>query len=176
MKLFKSRIIYFLPVSISLYAHADFTAQLNRVIDGDTLEVVRIKSDSPLDAPDTVRIRLTGIDAPESKQAYGQDAKTRLSELVTNRSLRVKEQSKDRYGRTLAFVTACKVRYAKGTESCNQVNYTMVSEGLAWAYRYHNRPSDRVAARLEASAKVARIGLWASDHPVEPWRWRKLHR
>lgn len=176
MKLFKNRIIYVLPLFCSICAHADFTAHLSRVIDGDTLDVVKTQSGSLKAAQETVRIRLTGIDAPESKQAYGQDAKRRLSALVTNRSLRVKEDAKDRYGRTLAFVTACKVRYKKGTENCTPVNYTLVSEGLAWAYRYHNRPSDRIAARLETSAKGSRLGLWASNSPVEPWKWRRIHR
>jgi hypothetical protein len=46
---------------------ADFTGQVVRVLDGDTIEVLHNQ--------DPERIRLSGIDCPEKSQAYGQRAK-----------------------------------------------------------------------------------------------------
>ena len=44
---------------------ADFTAKVQRVVDGDTVHVVRMKAGKKF------KVRLTGIDAPEKNQPYG---------------------------------------------------------------------------------------------------------
>lgn len=46
---------------------ADFSGRIVRVIDGDTVQV--------LTSGEMVRVRLNGIDAPESSQPFGQKAK-----------------------------------------------------------------------------------------------------
>ena len=45
---------------------------------------------------------------------------------------------------------------------------------MAWVYRKHT--DDKKLYRLEAEAKLAKRGLWATDHPIEPWLWRKGKR
>ena len=37
----------------------------------------------------------------------------------------------------------------------------------------HYAPQDAELARLEAEARVARIGLWSQPKPVPPWNWRQ---
>lgn len=67
------------------------------VADGDTVTV--------LDA-DKVRhkIRLSGIDAPEKKQPFGQRSKQSLSDLVFGMAVTVESDKRDRYGREVGKV------------------------------------------------------------------------
>jgi micrococcal nuclease len=52
----------------------------------------------------SVKIRLEGIDAPESNQAFGSKAKDTLKALVGGKTVEVEKSREDRYGRTLGFV------------------------------------------------------------------------
>ncbi len=59
---------------------AELAGKVVRVADGDTITV--------LDASKTQhRIRMTGIDAPESSQAFGNRSRQSLADLVTDRHI-----------------------------------------------------------------------------------------
>ena len=74
------------------------TGKVVAIADGDTLTV--------LDASNRQhKIRLDGIDAPESSQDFGSRAKQSLSDLVFGKTVTVISSKKDRYGRTLGKVT-----------------------------------------------------------------------
>ncbi|KAK1283852.1 hypothetical protein QJS10_CPB21g01474 [Acorus calamus] len=110
------------------------------------------------------RIRLRGIDAPESKMPYGKEAKDELIKLVQGKKLRVQVYGEDRYGRSV------------GDIYCNNtfVQEMMLKKGFAWHYAaYDKRPQ---FALWEKEARARRVGLWASSNPEEPWEWRKDHR
>jgi len=64
------------------------------VIDGDTI------------VSDRVRIRLSGIDAPEMSQQGGSRARTYLIRLIAGGAVRIEPIGTDRYGRTVARVHA----------------------------------------------------------------------
>lgn len=135
------------------------TGRVVGVSDGDTLTLL---------TPDRVRhkVRLDQIDAPESGQPWGADARRRLSSAVFNRTVTVRSSGKDRYGRTLGRVEA------GGTD----VNAAMVRDGAAWAYRQYL--TDRRMIRLEADARNADRGLWAlpDSQTTPPWEWRAAKR
>jgi endonuclease YncB( thermonuclease family) len=129
-----------------------------KVIDGDTIKVRG------------ARIRLHGIDAPESAQVCkvkektyrcGTSATLALARRVAGKPVSCEERDRDRYGR---IVAVCKM----GGEN---LNGWLVSEGLALAYRRYS--TDYVAQ--EQAAREARRGLWRGAF-VEPWRWRKGKR
>src|SRR5437867_8276417 len=65
-------LVHLLFVSTALAA--DFTGQVVRILDGDTIEVLHNTR--------AERIRLNGIDCPEKGQPYGQEAKQAASDLV----------------------------------------------------------------------------------------------
>lgn len=132
----------------------EFTAKVVGVADGDTITVLRNRSE--------MRIRLDGIDCPESGQAFGSRAKARTSELVLGKVVKVRPGKKDRYGRTVATVLLSDGR---------NLNHELVRAGFAWWVRKY-APHDSELARLEAEAQVARRGLWSDGHPIEPWQWR----
>src|SRR4051812_34043474 len=72
------------------------TARVVGVSDGDTITVLRGRTQT--------RIRLHGIDAPETGQDYGSRAKQVASDLSFGKFVTVQPVDKDRYGRTVAEV------------------------------------------------------------------------
>ena len=117
------------------------------------------------------RIRLHGIDAPESAQTCrrpsgerwrcGQQAAFALADLLGRSTVRCEGLTRDRYGRTIA-------RCYRGEVDANA---WMVREGWAMAYR---RYSDDFTAE-EKDARDAGRGIWSGD-VVPPWEWRRGKR
>ncbi|MCJ2095500.1 thermonuclease family protein [Methylobacterium sp. J-072] len=116
------------------------------------------------------RIRLFGIDAPESAQLCqdaagkdyrcGQRAALALADRIGEGPISCEPRDTDRYGRTVAV---CR----KGTED---LNAWMVQQGLATAYQRYSR--DYVPA--EATARAGKRGLWAGTFdPPSDWRRAK---
>ncbi len=116
----------------------DFSARVNGISDGDTITVLR-------NGRTQVKIRLHGVDAPETGQDFGSRAKQAASELAFGKTVTVKERDRDRYGRTVADVIL---------PDGKSLNQEMVWRGMAWWYREY-APKDRELAALEAEAKAA---------------------
>jgi len=74
------------------------TGKVVGVSDGDTITVLDANRQQH-------KIRLDGIDAPESSQDFGSRAKQSLSDLVFGKTVTVTSRKKDRYGRVLGTVT-----------------------------------------------------------------------
>ena len=68
--------------------------QVVRVSDGDTVTLQTQDS--------TIKIRLAGIDAPETKMPHGPEAKAHLAAMVLGKDVQAIAQKNDRYGRTIA--------------------------------------------------------------------------
>lgn len=76
-------------------------AAAGQLLTGKVIGVV----DSVLDASRTThRIRLSGIDAPEKAQPFGQRSKAHLSDLVFGKQVEVVAGKSDKYGRTVGKV------------------------------------------------------------------------
>lgn len=134
-----------------------WTGRAVGVADGDTITVLR-------DRRDQVKIRLYGIDAPESGQPFGKAAKQSLSSMVYGQSVEVEVMDTDRYGRTVARV------FVDGDD----VNAAQLRSGYAWLYAQYCK--DWVCddwTELEAKARSSRVGLWADQNPTPPWQWRR---
>lgn len=129
------------------------------VVDGDTLEI------------HGHRIRLHGIDAPESRQlcvdnsgqkwSCGQKAAFALADRIGQSPVHCEGVDMDRYGRV---VSVCR----KGDED---LNAWMVEQGWAVAYRQYSE--DYVSH--EEQAQEASKNIWAGDF-VMPWDWRRGDR
>lgn len=128
-------------------------ATVTSIIDGDTISVRT--------ATGTERVRISQIDAPEKSQKYGRDATYCLSQILDGASVSICRDGLDRYGRTIANLTA------DGTD----VGAQMVAQGCAWAYtKYLEAGSDLPA--LQESARQAGLGLWAQGAATAPWDYR----
>jgi endonuclease YncB( thermonuclease family) len=128
------------------------------VIDGDTLEI------------HGQRIRLKGIDAPESGQTCTKDGKPylcgkvaafALADKIGRQVVTCEQTGTDRYKRALA---TC---FLDETDLCEW----MVSQGQALAFRKYS--TEYVPAENQARAK--RLGLWSGEFQ-NPWDWRKDKR
>lgn len=139
---------------------AEIQGRVIAITDGDTIKVLDVNSIQH-------DIRLTGIDAPERKQAFGTASKRSLSDMVYGQQVTVITHKTDRYGRQVGTVLL-------GLED---VNRKQVEQGMAWFYRQYARelsPADRVAYdQAETEAKHAKRGLWADKVPTPPWLFRK---
>ena len=136
-------------------ATASYQAHSVHIRDGDSL----IVSDGERQRD----LRLAEIDAPERGQPWGKRATQALARLVEGKALRVEFVETDRHGREVSRVFV--------GETC--VPCELVRGGHAWAYRkYLQSPA---FLDYEASARSARIGLWAQPaHTfVPPWEWRQ---
>lgn len=114
-----------------------------------------------------VRVRLEGIDAPETKQMCstadgrpwpcGLTAARTLRSMIGNNEVRCDKRGHDKYGRVLAV---CSV-------GDTVLNEAMVRRGLAWAFvRY-----SRAYSRVEGIARSERIGIWQGE-ARPPWEHR----
>lgn len=122
---------------------------VTRIVDGDTIE---------LDGGE--KVRLIGMDTPEtvdprkSVQCFGQAAKEFTQNLLENQWVRLEKDvsTKDRYGRTLAYVWRDNV----------MINDLLLKEGFARLATY---PPDvryvELFKQSEASARAEQKGLWA---------------
>lgn len=130
------------------------------VADGDTITV--------LDSTNTQhKIRLSGIDAPEKSQPFGNRSNQSLSDLVFSKTVTVDTDKRDKYKRNVGKVLVDGV----------DANLEQVRRGMAWHYKAYEREQpaiDRKAySDAEDAAKGARWGLWADAEPVPPWEYRR---
>ena len=140
----------------ALFSHLGIAAGSElRVIDGDTVQL------------SSVTYRLHGIDAPEAGQKCiekdggqwpcGKVAIKRMQELVSVGNVVCDARGTDGYGRTIAV---CR------TESID-LGATMISEGLAWAFRKYSL--DYVGEETRAHREG--LGVWRAESET-PWDYR----
>jgi endonuclease YncB( thermonuclease family) len=147
--------IFTMIVMVSAASAETLTGQAS-VIDADTIEV------------HGERIRLNGIDAPETRQTCtdaagaeyrcGQAAALALADKIGRAVVTCEGRKRDRYRRLLATCSAAGV----------DLGGWLVEQGLAVAYR---RYSDAYIPQEEAARRASR-GLWAGRF-VMPWLWRR---
>jgi micrococcal nuclease len=140
----------------------NYKATLMRVVDGDTI-------DAEIDLGFKIfikeRIRLMGIDTPESRtrnlaeKSWGKAASARLSELLAEAdgkfTLVTKMQKKGKFGRILGTI---QVSTKDGIVDANQV---LMNENFAIPYTGGNKEESRTAAGV--------LDLWNTyyEHPTE---------
>jgi micrococcal nuclease len=110
-----------------------FVKEVTKVVDGDTIDVV---IDLGFDIMFSSRVRLAGIDTPESRttdkveKAFGLESKEYLKKnLKDAKSIVIKTEkmnSSEKYGRILGWLYI-----NNDTES---INDKMINDGYAWGY------------------------------------------
>ena len=146
--------IIYLIFSLFLLVNNLFASHVT-VVDGDTIKL------------DDVKIRFSGIDAPEINQicvasegkvACGKISRDILITKVTNNKISCTDEGKDFYGRVLGecFVNG------------ESLSSYLVREGFAFAYRKY---SDKYILD-EEYAKSNKLGMWSMKFEY-PWDFRK---
>lgn len=142
------------------------------VADGDTLSILDAKY---------IRhnIRLSGIDAPEKGQAFGNRSKQHLSSLVFHKFVRVEWKKRDRNGRIVGKVLVHSSE-CDGCEPNLDVGRAQLRSGLAWWHRKYagdqSAPDQTLYESDESEAKLKGVGLWGDAAHVPPWQFRTESR
>lgn len=131
---------------------AEWSGKVVGVSDGDTLTVMK--------AGRGTKVRLVEIDAPESRQDYGQRSKQSLSELCFGKNATVHDEGHDKYRRVLGRV------FCDGID----VNAEQIKRGMAWFYVQYGK--DTALKQAEEDARAAKLGLWAGANQIAPWEYR----
>ncbi len=122
---------------------ATFEGRIVRVTDGDTITL--------LDADNRQhKIRLDGIDAPESGQPFWRVSKQHLAELLANREA-VAECSKiDKYRRDICLVLV------GGADA----GLEQIRAGMTWCFRHYAKelPLDRRQQYADMEAQARAVG------------------
>lgn len=129
-----------------------------RVADGDTITI--------LDSDDTqVRIRLYGIDCPESHQDFGTVAKKFTTDHCFQKVVTVEVKDIDRYGRTVGIVLL---------PDGKNLNKELLKAGLAWHYKHFDNSEE--FATLERNARQNKLKIWSMKNPIAPWDFRRAKK
>jgi micrococcal nuclease len=125
-----------------------YVKKVSKVVDGDTIDV---DIDLGFDISFTSRVRLAGIDTPESRttdkieKALGLEAKLYLKNAIdASKTVVIKTEkmdSSEKYGRILGWV------FLDGSDI--SINQKMINDGYAWGYLGDTKVKD-----FEALAKV----------------------
>ena len=172
MKLNRCYLLVCVITSITSTAQADIYGKVVAVTDGDTIKV--------LDSNNVQhKVRLTGIDAPEKAQPFGNASRKHLASLVAGKEVRVESSKTDRYGRVLGKVWVQPVD-CPGCGKSLDANHAQILSGMAWWYRHYakDQPTeDRERYKSTVSeAKEKKLGLWSEPNAIPPWAWRKGQR
>lgn len=131
------------------------TYPIVHVADGDTLDVLKDGA--------KVRVRLIGINAPESvdpkrpAQCFGKEASSELKRVALGTEVSLEtdpsQDTYDKYGRLLAYVFA----------STTNLNLHMIEAGYAYEYTYDlPYKYQREFRAAQHDAQTAGRGLWAA--------------
>ena len=157
-------------VSYDFEKYHDKTFTVVKVVDGDTIDI-----DIPDNSHNHTRIRLWGIDTPETKNNktgqmyFGHEASEYTNRLVYGKKVTVyleNRRTRGKYGRLLGYVQLSDEKF---------LNEVLVEEGYAYAdlrfaHQFYNKYK-----QLQASAKNQNKGLWrnVTRDKLPQWLQRK---
>lgn len=127
--------------------------RVNRVVDGDTLGVTDLRTGRDW------RMRLWGIDAPETRECGAKESKANLEKIIGGREPRILILGVDGFGRYVARLWVSDKEVAKTivADGWARVDVSMesVDEGLK-----PNLADIGEMRRLEEKARSEKLGIW----------------
>lgn len=145
-----------MPSPVPVPADAEGPFPVSRVIDGDTVAILRDSSE--------VKIRMLGLDTPETEdprtpvQCFGAEAAHHATALLAHKRVLVRpdpsQDRTDRYGRLLAYVWVDGALF----------NLDQIAQGFGYEYTYSPSHPYRYQREFRAAARYARahhLGLWS---------------
>ncbi|HSW44722.1 MAG TPA: thermonuclease family protein [Phycisphaerae bacterium] len=140
-----------------------------QVVDGDTIDV---------DAPDaglaTTRVRFWGVDTPETAKSrqgemyFGLQASAFTKSCVDGKTVRLvlaPDQTRDKYGRLLAYVYF--------DEPPRMLNEEIIAGGFGYVDSRFDHVWRQRFMDVEGRARKQGLGLWAEVRPDQMPEWRQ---
>jgi micrococcal nuclease len=124
------------------------------VVDGNTVEFQTADNE-------VFKFVLSGIDAPELSQEFGEEAKKLLEKLVAGEEAVILVEGKDRLGNRVGVL-----KYGKDKDPRPE----LLEKGLAWTTEKNPKPEFET---LKEAAKSHEKGLWEQPNPTPPWTFRR---
>ena len=120
---------------------------VTNVIDGDTLDYEG--------NGETIRVRLSGINTPETGECYYQEAKDKLKELTLNKYIYLEKDKSDtgKYGRELRYVYVDDI-FVNGF--LVEYGYARVYDKYSYDTKYYEKLKE-----IEAFAINDNVGVWS---------------
>lgn len=157
-RLCKCWVVCWLWGSCLAHAGETWSGWVSWVMDGDTVLLVRAGQSEP------VKLRIDGVDAPESCQPGGMASRDELIRLVLRKQVLVSDLGQDSYGRQVGRLSV------EGMD----VGAELVRSGMAWAYRF--RTGRGPYAALQREAQKDKKGLFsAAEAAMSPPVFRRFH-
>ena len=168
----ESPIVTLSPEASDLEKYNSKVFSVVKVVDGDTLDI---------NIPDAnhnhTRIRLWGIDTPETKKPntpimyFGPEASRFATESALGKNVKIfldpNQKNRDKYRRLLAFV-----QLADG----NYLNEELLMKGYAYADTRFKHSYFQRYFKLESAARSNKIGLWKNVKPEQFPEWIQNQR
>ena len=189
-----------LPLLFLSFAHAKeiYQCKINNVIDGNTFHCIPEKEKK------IISVKLANMEAPNLMQSFGEQAKLALKKYNVV-DLACYAKNKQGFWECRAYYNSgggCGSYNSPSIGYCSvpyEINDEMIAKGLAWYKPYiehiglgtenHNIENDQIYQDYrryigpsdsylehEKSAKEAKRGLWADEHAMPPWEWRKSRK
>ena len=157
--------------AVLLYGHTSFKLPelpaitpgyypVTNVVDGDTIDVNM--------GGKTERIRLIGVDTPETKkpnapvQCFGPQASDYTHKTLTGKSVRLEadpqDDNRDRYGRLLRYVYL---------QDGTLFDEALIQQGYGFAYVLFPFGKKAEFIKAQDAAQSAKVGLWAACMPAK---------
>jgi endonuclease YncB( thermonuclease family) len=151
-----------LTLAFSVSSAATLSGKVVKVDEGDLLTVTNLNR--------PIKIRLLGVDAPDTNQPFSDVAREHLAQLVLNKFVVVQYSGFGPHNYIVGKVLIGE------TDICAQ----MIRDGVAWysdTDAGYLSPEDRDTYRgSEQAARAERRGIWGDANPVAPWEFRRLEK
>jgi len=147
------------------------TFKVINVVDGDTLDV-----DFPDDGKEYTRVRLWGVDTPETHNPrtgpmyFGREASDFAKSLALGKEVTLyldPNRTRGYYGRLLAYVQLPDRRY---------LNEVLLSEGFAYADLRFKHEFYQKYKQLESAARSQKKGLWRNVTQEQLPQWLRKRK
>ena len=135
--------------------YCDYCVKVISITDGDTFRGLTMDNKE-------IKFRVYGIDAPERNQAFGTRSKQYFADLIFGKTVGIKVQEKDYFGRWVVWVY---------TPDGKDVSAEMLKAGMAWHFKKYDKSKEY--ASLENKARLNGVGLWVDKKPIAPWEFRR---
>ncbi|MCE5340237.1 MAG: thermonuclease family protein [Planctomycetaceae bacterium] len=142
---------------------------VTKAVDGDTIDI-----NIPDGRYEHTRIRLLGVDTPETKKPdtpvmyFGPEASAFTKEKTLGRKVTVimdaRSNPRDKYGRLLAHIQL---------DDGGILNEELISNGFAYADPRFSQSFNKEYAQLEKQAMKSKAGLWKKVTPDQMPKWRQ---